>query len=271
MFLEVDYSKCNRDGLCVDECPARIIEMNDEGPSAVDGAEKICIHCGHCVAVCPEGALSVDFLNPDECFPIDESLQFDAQQAVHFLRSRRSIRTYRKKEVSRDLLKKVVTCASSAPTASNRQPLKWIILYQREKVRTVTSLVIDWMRYMVKHHSEAAVSYNMELLIKSWEDGLDRICRDAPHLIFTYTSKDVGSGKADCDTALAYLELVMPSFGLGSCWAGYVTNGVSQWLPLQEFLGIGQDEQLHGAIMAGYPKYKYQRVPRRNNPIITYI
>ncbi len=30
MFLEVDYSKCNSDGLCVDECPARIIEMNDE-------------------------------------------------------------------------------------------------------------------------------------------------------------------------------------------------------------------------------------------------
>ena len=270
MFLEVDASKCNRDGLCVDECPARIIEMNEEGPRAIEGADTICIRCGHCVAVCPEAALSLDFLGPEECQAIDDTLQLDVDGVEHFLKSRRSIRTYRKKEVPRELLEKVVTLASSAPTGSNRQPVKWIILYQSETVRTLTSLVIDWMRYVLKNHAEVAVNYNMELLIKSWEDGIDRICREAPHLIFTYTSREVGSGKADCDTALAYLELALPSYGLGSCWAGYVTSGVTQWAPLQEFLGIGPDEQIHGAIMAGYPKFRYQRIPPRNYPDIAF-
>jgi len=185
MFLEVDASKCNRDGLCVDECPARIIEMNEEGPRAIEGADTICIRCGHCVAVCPEAALSLDFLGPEECQAIDDTLQLDVDGVEHFLKSRRSIRTYRKKEVPRELLEKVVTLASSAPTGSNRQPVKWIILYQSETVRTLTSLVIDWMRYVLKNHAEVAVNYNMELLIKSWEDGIDRICREAPHLIFT--------------------------------------------------------------------------------------
>jgi len=87
---------------------------------------------------------------------------------------------------------------------------------------------------MVENHPEVATSFNMEFLINAWEDGADRICRDAPHLIFTYTTNDIGSGKADCDTAIAYLELALPSFGLGSCWAGYVTYAVNQWQPLHE-------------------------------------
>ena len=73
MFLTVDYAKCNRDGLCVLECPAKIIEMNDKGPVGIEGAEEICIKCGHCVAICPEEALSLNFLSPESCRAIDES------------------------------------------------------------------------------------------------------------------------------------------------------------------------------------------------------
>lgn len=271
MFLNVDQSKCNRDGLCVDECPARIIEMSDEGPVAIEMAEKICIRCGHCVAVCPEAALSLDYLGPEDCMVVDSDLQPSAEQVVQFLRSRRSIRTYRKKEVSRDLLEEVISLASTAPTGSNQQQVQWKIVHGKEGVRAVTNHVIDWMHYMVEHYPEIATSFNMEFLINAWKDGADRICRDAPHLIFTYTANDIGSGKADCDTAIAYLELALPSFGLGSCWAGYVTYAVSQWQPLQKFLGINENEQVHGAVMLGYPKYRYRRIPARNKAAITYL
>ncbi len=272
MFFTVDYSKCNQDSLCVLECPAKIIEMGEKGPVVVEGAEEICIKCGHCVAICPEAALTLDFLAPESCREVDEKLHLTADHVEHFLRSRRSIRTYRKKVVPLDILEKSLSVASSAPTGSNRQSVKWLVVHEGKDVQAVGEHVIDWMRYMLTNHPDIAINYNMEKLIEAWDNNIDRICRDAPHLIFAYALKENGSGKADCDTAISYLELALPSFGLGSCWAGYITFAANQWPPLADFLGVNGDEsQIQGAVMVGYPKFSYKRIPTRNKPDITFL
>lgn len=270
MFIHVDYSRCNQDGLCMLECPARIIEMQDHGPVAIKGAENICIKCGHCVAICPEAALALDFLSPESCRPVDDRLHLTGDHVEHFLRSRRSIRSYQKKAVPRDLLVRTLSIASSAPTGSNRQSVKWLVVHEKKDVQSITKHVIDWMRYVLESNPEVAETFNMQILVNSWEEKIDRICRDAPHLIFAYGLKEIGSGKADCDTAIAYLELALPPFGLGSCWAGYVTFAVNQWMPLAEFLGIKSDHQVHGAVMVGYPKFSYKRIPERNKADIVF-
>lgn len=270
MFFNIDVSKCNKDGLCVLECPARIIEMQDNGPVAIEGAEEICIQCGHCVAICPEAALSLDFLSPDDCMDIDDKLHLTTDHVEHFLKSRRSIRTYRKKPVPVDLLEKALSIASYAPTGSNGQSVRWLVIHKKEDVQAIAAHVIDWMRFMTSKHPEIATNFNMPKLVNAWEEGLDRICRDAPHLIFSYALKENGSGKADCDTALAYLELTLPSLGLGSCWAGYVTFAANQWPPLADFLGLEEGHLIHGAVMAGYPKFTYKRIPKRNEADIVF-
>jgi NAD-dependent dihydropyrimidine dehydrogenase PreA subunit len=50
-LFTIDHEKCNTDGICAFECPAHITEMTKSGPVPSDGAEEICIQCGHCVAV----------------------------------------------------------------------------------------------------------------------------------------------------------------------------------------------------------------------------
>lgn len=271
MFMNVDYTLCNQDSLCVLECPARIIEMQEQGPVAIEGAEDICIRCGHCVTICPEGALSLDFLSPGECMHVDETLLLSPGHVEHFLRTRRSIRTYGQKPVPEDVVEKCLSIASTAPTGSNRQPVKWLVVHEKKDVHTVTEHVIDWMKYTLENHPEVAANFNMGFLIEAWENNIDRICRNAPHLVFAYTLKEMGNGKADCDTAIAYLELTLPSFGLGSCWAGYVTFAVAQWPPLAEFLGIGKEFRVHGAVMFGSPKFNYKRIPQRKKADISFF
>lgn len=271
MYFSVDYSKCNQDGLCVLECPAKIIEMDEKGPVVIEGAEDTCIQCGHCVAICPEAALTLDFLSPEACRAVDEKLQLTPDHVDHFLRSRRSIRTYRNKSVPPDVLEKCLSLAAAAPTGSNRQSVKWLVVHDKKDVQSIAAHVIDWMRHVLTHAPEIAARLNMQKLIEAWEAKIDRICRDAPHLIFAYALKENGIAKADCDTAIAYLELALPSFGLGSCWAGYVTFAVNQWPPLAAFLGVQDDHQVHGAVMVGYPKFTYKRIPSRNKAEIVFF
>ena len=51
----IDQSRCNRCGLCVEECPTGAVEMTPEGPVIARPAD--CVYCTDCEAVCPEDAV----------------------------------------------------------------------------------------------------------------------------------------------------------------------------------------------------------------------
>lgn len=270
-LFHIDIEKCDRDGICAIECPAHIIRMTDSGPVPAENAEAFCINCGHCVAVCPKGAFILNTLSPDQCLPVEKERAISLEQAEQFLRSRRSIRRYRDKAVERDLLEKALAIACCAPTGSNRQPVQWRVVENRETVRKIAAHTIDWMRYVAQTHPEVAATFTMDALISQWDKGIDRICRDAPHLVFVHASKAFGSGSADCHTAMAYLELILPSFGLGSCWAGYVNYAAAQWPELKKVMGLPEDHVCHGTLMIGYPKFRYARAPKRKAPAVSYM
>lgn len=179
-LFTIDHEKCDKDGICALECPAHIIEMTDNGPVPAAGAEEICIQCGHCVAVCPRAALSLNFLSPEDCMPLNKDLALDAAHTEHFLRSRRAVRRYRDKPVPRDLFEKATGIACCAPTGSNCQEVQWRVIDHKDDVRKIAAHVIEWMRHLVKTRPELALPLNMQTLIQHWEQGSDRICRDAP-------------------------------------------------------------------------------------------
>jgi nitroreductase/NAD-dependent dihydropyrimidine dehydrogenase PreA subunit len=269
-LFKIDIEKCDKDGICAIECPAHIIKMTKQGPIPAKDAEEKCIQCGHCVAVCPKAAITLEFLSPEECMPVQKELILDAAHTEHFLRSRRAVRRYKNKPVPKDIFEKVLGIACSAPTGSNRQPVQWLVIDQKKDVEKIAAHVIDWMRYVSKSHPEIAETLNMETLISEWNEGTDRICRDSPQLVFVHASNENGSAAADCHTALAYLELALPGFGLGSCWAGYVNYAAGQWPPLAKKLNLPDNHTCHGALMVGFPKIKYYRAPKRHDPIIRY-
>ena len=100
-FISVDREKCNQDGLCAGECPARIIVMDPkEGyPVPTPDFKDYCLKCGHCVTVCPKDALRLEWLEPETCPLIKKEKGLTPEQAEQLLTARRSIRSFKEKKV----------------------------------------------------------------------------------------------------------------------------------------------------------------------------
>lgn len=271
-LFTVDPDKCNRDGICVAECPIKIIELKDKNsvPMPVPGADDLCINCGHCVAVCPEAALSLKRMSPDQCAPVKKEWLLDADQAEHFLRHRRSIRTYKKQAVDRDVLSRLIGIASYAPSGHNTQPVRWHVIYDADELHRQTGMVVDWMRYMIKEQPDMAAKMHLELVVNAWDFGVDVVCRNAPHLVVAHGLQSDRTAPAACAIAMAYLELAAPSQELGTCWAGFFSAAAMFWPPLQKALGLPEGHICYAAAMVGYPKFKYHRMPLRNAPQVTW-
>ncbi len=271
-LFTVDQTKCNHDGICVAECPVGLIELKEGNlvPTPIDNAEALCINCGHCVAVCPHGAMSHRFMMPDQCPPINKECLITPEQAEFFLRTRRSIRSYKDEPVPLKSLSKLIDIARYAPSGHNSQAVKWHVVYDSNKVHQLASMVVDWMTNMAEKQPKMAQTMGIDRIIKLWQSGKDFICRDAPHVAIAYAPTVDSTAQSACTIALTYLELAASASNIGTCWAGYLQIAIGFWPPLQEALGITKGHKCHGAMMLGYPKFQYHRVPLRNNPDITW-
>lgn len=271
-LFTVDQDRCKRDGVCVSECPARIIEMKNKEsfPALAPGGDVICINCGHCVAVCPHGALSLETMTPNQCPPVNRELIPTPEQVDHFLRARRSIRTYREQALDRDTLAKLIDTARYAPSAHNWQQVHWLVIEKKEDVRRLATIIIDWMHAMIDGNAKIAETLALGRVIDAWNKGVDRVLRHAPHMVIVHGPSDLPLTHIDCSIGLTYLELAAFSRGLGACWSGYTIVTANAYQPMRDALSLPEGHKCFGAMMVGRPTYAYHRVPLRNEPSIVW-
>lgn len=257
-LISVNQEKCIHCGICIKECPTLVLRMSPQGPEAVKS--QACIACGHCVAVCPTEAL--DNIKAPLGHQLDAKgfPKLTAEEAEGFLRSRRSIRSYKQTAVPREKLLKLVEIAHFAPTASNQQGVSYVIIDDKKALAKAIEIVIQWLEKDVLLGSRFA-GY-----IQAYrETGNDAVLRSAPSLILTTTAKDFLRGRENSVFSLAYLELYVPTLGLGSCWAGiFEVCALSENSPLLELFNISEGKKITGAVMVGYPEYSYHKIVDRD-------
>jgi nitroreductase/NAD-dependent dihydropyrimidine dehydrogenase PreA subunit len=268
--LKINESACIKDGLCATICPMQIIVPPKGGipPEPKPEFSKWCINCGHCVVVCPTGALSHSSMDPAKCPPADYKSVPVPDQFENILRLRRSVRRFKKQTPEKEVIKKIINMAGYAPSSHNRQPIHWMIFNSRDKLNQMVGMICDWMEFMTDQMPDAPHSPLFHQVIASWKADKDLILHEAPTLVITHSDMRTGTEATDAAIALGYFDLAALSFELGCCWAGLFMMAAKSWKPLGEFLNLPKGHHLHGAMMVGYPKLKFQRLPLRKTPKI---
>jgi nitroreductase/NAD-dependent dihydropyrimidine dehydrogenase PreA subunit len=258
-MITVDAEACERDGLCSEVCPTGCIEAGPDGLPQ-EAPENPCIACGHCVAVCPKGAIANAKLEAAEFGPVPKNLP-DSLAVRGLMLARRSVREFKDKPVARETLTGLLDTARFAPTAVNSQLVSFAACVDPAKVRNAAEMCIEWLR-------GSGMYQNM---VKAWDQGREVALRGAPAIVVAHSPADYPWGETDCVIALSYLELAAASEGLGVCWAGLLTMAAQAVPALARLLGVAEGQVVRGGLMLGYAKYRYQLVPPRQAAKVSWV
>ena len=204
----------------------------------------------------------------EQCTNLKEALNISPNQGEQFFKSRRSIRNFKRTQINKEKIEQLIDIARYAPSGLNLQPVKWLVIQDTEEVKKLSGIVIDWMKQEVANNSPMVSFLHLDAIIASWEKGIDFISRDAPHLIIAYGLVADQTAQGSCTIALTHLELAASVANMGACWAGYISLAAGIFEPMQKALGLRSREKCMGAMLIGYPKFEYKRIPLRNSALI---
>lgn len=174
-------------------------------------------------------------------------MQFD-----EVINNRKTIRKYLTKEVSEELLLKIINSARLAPSAKNRQPWRFYILSNIQK-KHIINLMYEWEQ---NNPNE-----------KSSIKGSARQMEQANKVIIIYSPKYKSKNKKlyykkpdylSLGAAIENMSLKCTDLGLGSCWCCDVLYIEDE---INSYLNINNYEQV-SALMIGYPEVIPKSAPR---------
>lgn len=271
-LISINEEKCTKCGRCIAACPVSIIKKDSNLlPFVGEDKELACIYCGHCESVCPELALVHRLTQHTDLKDAYNFGSINSEKIENYFCSRRSVRNFIQKPVSRDVWNKVMDVVRYAPTGTNSQRNQWIIITDQEIVKKLADATIEWMRKISESNTPLAGGYNFMGIVNSYERGNDRICRNAPNLVISFGDNSYKLGSVDAVIATAHLELLLPNYGVGACWAGFLMMAFQYYPEMKNIVGLGDNDKVHAVLMAGYPKFQYNREPVRNKADIKWL
>ena len=185
--------------------------------------------------------------------------------------TRRSTRKYLDKEVSQELLEKIIETGRYAQSGGNSQSNHFLVIQNKQ--------IIDHLVKMVERaFSQMEITENMyrslQNSINLSKKGGYVFCYNAPVLIIVANKKDYGNNQADCALALENMMLEANELDLGSCYINQLKwlNEDQKILSYLQSLGMNEDERVYDSLIVGYPdtndgKPLRKVLPRKGNEV----
>ncbi|MBN2027304.1 MAG: nitroreductase family protein [Actinobacteria bacterium] len=322
--VEVDEEKCDGCGRCVKTCPMEILRMRDGHPVEEHYFDAFrCIACDSCVAVCPTGAierkglyrvLEGKYRNTDvfpgetdtlpKPFGDDTPQRFEdyedrLTETERVIFKRRSVRLFKKEQVPKEMVARVIESGRFAPSAGNCQPWSFVAIQDPEviddlcaKTERMLNLIVglafpsnreDFVRRPL-HQKLLATVLGLRMpgnvdqrgavgAKAVYEHSHHGLFLGAPTVILVLKDKR-GIGQVDLDTALCVENMVLAahSLGLATCLIGLMNIPI-RFYPryARKTLGIKPPFEFFTAIALGYPKGECDRAVKREPARIKWI
>jgi len=150
------------------------------------------------------------------------------------IKSRRSIRRFRQKEISNEILIELIEAARCAPSAANRQPLEFIIAtVQKQRKKILEQLF--WAAYVQPRRDPPAGKSPVAYIV-----------------VLIHKDRELAQfGKIDAAAAIENILLAAQSRDIGSCWLGSVKRD-----KLRQILEIPDKYDIDSVVALGYPDEK---------------
>ncbi|WP_372776764.1 nitroreductase family protein [Mangrovibacterium sp.] len=269
MDFKIDESKCINCGLCSSDCPVLIINNKTDFPTIKEGKEANCLKCQHCLAVCPTAALSIWGKNPEASIPATSAIP-ETVALENLMQTRRSIRKFADEEVDPELIHRLVSMASYAPTAKNENAVQFTVVDNKIDMMKLRELTYNCIKKAFEEERIPAQHLYLNNFQNVWETKqIDVIFRDAPHLLITSAPKEGTFPLMDCGIAMTYFDLLANTNGIGTLWDGFAKYAFEDVAPeMKARLGIPENHEVAIVLAFGKPAVKYARSIQNDSPAI---
>lgn len=183
---------------------------------------------------------------------------------AELLKNRRSIRDFQDKEVSVDIIKEILKEATLAPSASNAQPCRFIIVNNRQIMKKLSD---ESKKNLLQDFAENKSALN-PAYVDMLKNEAFNVFYNAPCLIYIVGAKGVRSLDVDCALAAGYIMFSAAQRGLGTCWINLGAYIRDQ--EIKAALAMPDDCRIVAPVIIGYPKEIPQAI-ERNAPQILRI
>ncbi len=252
--VSVEKEKCIHCGMCLNDCILGVLEFDEnKNPRYRENGENLCLACQHCMAICPTGALSFGDKNPANSI---ETGNYDSDEFLRLIKSRRSVRKYKNENVPKDKLDKITEMLKFSPTGCNKDNLHFSVVETKEKMEEIRKLTYE------KSISSKNPTPSMETAKQAFQNGDDIIYRGATSMVAVAIDKSKtvpGCETADPIIALAHLDLYAQSLGLGTLWCDMALIAANEIPEVYSLLEIPENYSLNYILLLGVPAVKYKR------------
>lgn len=164
------------------------------------------------------------------------------------LQKRRSVRDYEQKVVAIDIINEILQEATLAPSASNNQPCRFVVINCRETIKRLSD---ESKANLLKDFEQKKASLSPEYVELLKNDKFN-VFYNAPCVIYIVGSQAVHSLEIDCALTASYIMFAAASRGLGTCWIGL--GAYLRDPKLKAELGIPEGCRIVAPLIIGYPK-----------------
>jgi nitroreductase/NAD-dependent dihydropyrimidine dehydrogenase PreA subunit len=274
--VTIDSERCLKDGLCARIC-RKVFSQAMKGSVPIIAHEESCDACGHCVLVCPGGAIRHAEYPQESVHQVSHDPMPSYEQMRQMIVTRRSIRTFQKRPVEKEIVEKLIDGARFAPSAKNTQSTKFIAVQDESLLHEIASITAAWLGMAAQRlknrlwrklyillgerdvEKMARSIGQFELIAEQMRKNVDLILFEAPALLLFHANKRVRFAEVNANLALHNAMMLASSLGLGTLYTGYVVTACGHDKTIPRLLGLAKNEKVYGGLAIGYPEIEFSK------------